>query len=58
MKITKTEQFNILLSGDEARALRAIMQNPMCTSLKPKNDSPCGTCKSCMLSKTIFEALK
>ena len=58
MKITKTEQFNILLSGYEAMTLKAIMQNPMCTGRHDINERPCGKCECCKLSKKIFEALK
>ena len=58
MKITKTEQFNILLSAYEAMILKAIMQNPMCTDRHSMSEPTCGKCECCKLSKKIFEALK
>lgn len=58
MKITKIEQFNISLSADEARVLKAIMQNPMCSERHNINEMPCKKCEFCELSKKIFQALK
>lgn len=58
MKVTKIEQFNILLSASEAETLKSIMQNPMCTDRQNTLEPPCEKCECCKLSNKIFEALK
>lgn len=58
MRIEKVESFNILgLSFNEMKTLKAIMQNPMCSSRENENERPCGECEFCKLSKLIFESL-
>ena len=63
MKILKEQviKYNILLSEVEAKTLKTMMQNPVC-SVRPlekmHEHSPCGKCEYCKLSKKIFEEIE